>query len=138
SIHSGLAGNALANLYFYLEYKDKYYLDHAIKLTQVIINNHDRNTEEGLFWRDELGTSYNGYLDGSSGIALLLLYLYKLTGQEKYLSLAKESLDYDLNQIKIQHEGIHSLAFSEDQYAVKVSPYFDSGSAGLVTALCRL
>lgn len=138
SVHSGLAGNGLANLYFYLEYKDKYYLEHAIKVAQVIIDNKDKGTEKGLFWRDEFNSTYNGYLNGSSGIALLFLYLYKITGKEEYLNLAKKSIDYDMNQIKHHHGNVASLAYSEDQGSLKVSPYFDSGSAGLLTVLCRL
>ena len=77
-----------------------------------------------------------GFAHGSSGIALFLLYLYLATRDERFLSVGKRALDFDLSfGIENKDGGLTwpRLAGSRSP----VYPYWQYGSAGIGVAVVR-
>ena len=137
SLYCGLSGISLTNLYFYLKLEDKNYLNKAIELANIIMSNSNKN-DKGLYWKNEEQEKKIGYLEGSTGISLLFIYLFYITKNPTYLNIAKSSLNHDLSFVETHFNNVKSLSVSYDENITKVSPYIDSGSAGVVLVLLRL
>lgn len=138
SLYCGLAGIAYTHLFFYLKLNEDSYLNKAVEIAEIISSKAIKESHEKLYWTDEDSNKHIGYLDGSTGIALFFLYLYKIKKDKEYLNTAKKSLNYDLSFVKSYFNNIKSLAFSDEENITKVSPYLDNGSAGVITVLLRL
>lgn len=137
SIYCGLAGIALTNLYFYLTLNNNKYLEFAIKISEDILNNF-KEYQQGIYWENEDNGKSIGFLEGATGISLLFIYMYKITNNLKYLEFSKKAINHDLSYVKSHFNGVKSLTNSEGDNITKVSPYIESGSAGLVMVLLRL
>ncbi|MCO7226648.1 class III lanthionine synthetase LanKC [Pleionea sp. CnH1-48] len=131
----GAAGFGLANLHLWSETKNEDNLNQAIKIADILCENAFEH-EEGLVWEDaesEQGTGI-GLLEGSSGIALFLLYAYSATQNDNYLTAGQKALAYDLS---FKKDARGSIGFPRNSKDNIVYPYVAYGSAGVATVALR-
>lgn len=135
SLFYGAAGVGMTNLYLYLKTKDKKFLDCAVALGDQLLKTAKRN-ERGIYWEDDEGKAYLGYGYGQSGVALYLLKLYQLTGNEFYLLHGKQAVDFDLSYGIEQANGVFTFTGSTTDTST-FEPYLEAGSAGVIKVLLR-
>ncbi|MGC8727752.1 MAG: class III lanthionine synthetase LanKC [Elusimicrobiales bacterium] len=136
NIYSGLSGWGITNLKFYLITGKEKYKNNAIKAGDYLIRL-VRMNEKGAYWKDKYQDNIKiGYMHGSSGIALFLIYLYKITKRQDYKEVAIKALDYDLNnKIRISK---NLYSWGEELGNTKVVyPYLEYGSAGIGLVVLR-
>ncbi|WP_024423393.1 class III lanthionine synthetase LanKC [Bacillus safensis] len=130
----GAAGFGLTNLYFWERTREQRFLDEATRVCEWLLET-KREDKRGYSWPSPDGSSFIGYGQGASGIALFLLYLYKATGESNILSAASRALEFDLS-FGVQIENM--ISFPDDSSGSKVVyPYWIRGSAGVCTTLLR-
>lgn len=137
----GLAGRIVAELCMYKKTDNNVYLNYAVKDSETIINK--AITEKKLcYWQDEQNDIYIGLTRGSSGIALVLLYMYVETKNEKYLNIAEKAFNTDFSKTIINDYGyisFNSMPLNNDkqqEYTI-YSPYLHNGIAGLGSVALR-
>ena len=86
-IHTGLAGEGLYAELLYKKTGNQKYRDYAIKAGETVYSQAER-TPDGIHWY-----AIPDYMGDASVIAYWI-YLADITGDKKYLSYAKEALDY--------------------------------------------
>ena len=95
----------------YEHYGDKKYLDAAIKAADYIAKDALPAKNGGKYWKlldlsligFEKETTFPGFSHGTAGTAWMFAIIYKATGNEKYLELAKEGAKY-LQEIAVGDE----------------------------------
>ncbi|MYR32953.1 phosphotransferase [Nocardiopsis alba] len=119
-LEDGLAGIALNWLYFHRRCGSDAYLKRALRIA-------DRLARRPVS-SDDLSNSRSpgGALRGPSGIALLFIRIYEVTGDRFYLDTASEELRRDLAKCRID---AHGSLLLKDEY--RLLPYFSIGSAGI-------
>ena len=140
-IYCGSAGFGLSCLFFYLQTKDAYWLEQAVKIGNKFVESRSED-DNGYYWLDIEGKVITGYAWGQSGIALFLLYLYLATGEARFKDSGRRALDYVLAQLQITPDGryvipVHfsdSVSSRNKEFAM---PYWAYGSAGICTTLLR-
>src|SRR5262249_54932432 len=131
----GLAGVGLANLYFYAKTQRSEYLERATELAHCLLASAQDDDRGGIFWeRNDIVHLGFGY--GQSGVALFLLRLYQMSGDNKYLSEGRRAMKYDLS------EGIEAepnvVSFPGDLIErTTLEPYLEEGSAGIAKTAIR-
>jgi hypothetical protein len=148
----GTAGTGLACLEFASQAGDsdftKQALEWAVQCGEQLAACavHD---ERGAHWVREHGlppadgTPHDqpvGYGDGASGIALFLLYLSLATGDERWLILGRQGLDYDLSwKFHLEAGFVEFPATTHEpaEHPGVVRSYWDEGTAGIATTLLR-
>lgn len=125
----GSAGWAMTSLRFFLRTGDEIYLEKALSCgDRLVTEDREYSTAKGY---EALGLAH-----GASGIALFLLYLHLVTGQERFLSAGRWMLDTDLAAgIRTQDGGLSWNR--ESGSADALYPYWRYGSAGIGTAVVR-
>lgn len=130
----GLAGWGMANLRFFLATGNELYLDKAKEAGEKLLAKCIREVT-GCCWRSADQSSL-GLAHGSSGIALFLLYLYLASGDERYVDIGQEALNFDLAAAFSTKDGGTTWAHSKDAPS-PVYPYWRYGSAGVGMATLR-
>jgi len=95
-----------------------------------------RRTRTGAATGHNRRRDHPGFAHGSSGISEFLLYLYQVTGDEKFLDLGKRALDFDIAAAVPNAEGALTWQVRCVTGAPGV-PYLRYGSAGIGLALVR-
>ncbi len=83
-IFFGASGLGLSSLYFWHKAKEECFLNAARAVGEFLIEQAS-STEDRYFWHSSAKPI--GYAHGGSGIALFLLYLFRATHEEQFLSL---------------------------------------------------
>jgi len=133
----GLAGRIIAFLKLYKKTDNSIYLNLSEAYANEIMENAIVNNNH-IYWLDEENNTYTGMTRGSSGIALVFLYLYKETGKIQYLEDGIKALESDLSNLKINELG--SICFNswpDGEEKEIYSPYIHNGIAGLGCVLIR-
>lgn len=133
-IFSGVAGWGMAALALYLRTGDDWLAkltceagDHIVKTAQTDSN--------GSFWTDGQNDDVPlGFALGGSGIALFLLYLSKVTGDPRYLRLARGAIDFEIAHAQVKGE---SLMWGSSTGSLGNRPYWLRGGAGVTATLIR-
>lgn len=131
----GASGYGIAALKFFARTGDDRHLDAAVGAAQVLARS-AQEEEDRLFWPGENGEVSYGFAHGSSGIAVFLLYLHAVTGDEKWLSLGRRALDFDLAAAETNAEGAFTWRMSRRPGA-SLLPYLRYGTAGVGVATAR-
>lgn len=133
-IFYGLAGWGMANLRFFVETGDEFYLSQAKEAGESLVGSSQR-CESGCYWGSREETSV-GFAHGASGIAVFLLYLYLASGREYFVSAGQQALEFDLNLgVRTKDSG---LSWRESaKPGATLYPYWRVGSAGVGVALVR-
>ncbi|MBH5318640.1 class III lanthionine synthetase LanKC [Paenibacillus sp. GSMTC-2017] len=137
NLYSGASGYGLTCLYFYLQTQEAYWLNRALAVGEHLLSTKVEHPN-GCYWLDHEGAAWHGYAKGSSGVAMFLLYLYKASGEEKYMELGEAALAFELSFAKEIEEGHtiipRGLVFESENV---LSHYWIDGSAGVATVLLR-
>ncbi|WP_130797173.1 class III lanthionine synthetase LanKC [Streptomyces otsuchiensis] len=136
---AGAAGHGMACLRLWKDTGLPEFLDRAREIGDRLALTADR--ADGLAsWPSSDGVTRVGYGVGASGVALFLLALHGATGDAEHLTLGRQALDFDLAQATFQASGLYSFpaqVVAEGETAAVVRHYWDSGTAGVLTALLR-
>ncbi len=150
----GKAGWALTNLKFFLALHDERYLTEARRCADELLRDattvpllRDATAVElprsataadtGLSWPAEDDTHY-GLFHGASGVALVLAYLARTTGEERYAAGARRALAFDLAQAQPIENGLGVSWPYRANFPGVLLPYWSYGSAGIGAALLRV
>jgi lantibiotic modifying enzyme len=137
SMGTGMAGYGLTSLHFWCSLQESSYLQDAIEIADLLCES-KHETNNGFTW-DEPHGEYGvavGLHEGSSGIAMFLLYMYCATKNKAYLEVGEGALRFDLSHGVLTDSG--SLQFpAMTQGSSILYPYLENGSAGVGTALVR-
>lgn len=135
-IHTGLSGEGLFAYHLYQKTGDERYLEYARKAGDAVYKYAVKNEGE-VHWYNLI--DYMG--DGST--ILYWIYLSDITGDEKYLSYAKETLDYIISLATVNDDGTVNWNFLEINDYFKNLPAgglisnFAHGTAGVVYLLTK-
>ncbi len=124
-LFGGRAGVALNLLHFRKVTGDESLFDTALAITEDLRTSLIGNSEGGV-------TLTPGLFHGATGPALLFLYMYAETGQERYLDSAEQALRMDLAFGTTLPDGAFHIR-SGSRYLI----YIDGGSAGIGLVLAR-
>ena len=127
SILSGLSGQGLALLSFYLLEKDLFYLQLAQKIGHKIKEIFESNVEISS---KDIDFISKGLLDGWSGVSVFLCSLYKQTEDSMWLTLAEDAMMRELENCEIDSVG--NLQVLDE---MRLLPYLSSGAIGISIAL---
>ncbi len=130
----GMAGVGMANLHMYARTRRPEYLSAARDLAESLLGTAQEN-DRGIYWEDEEKRLHLGYGYGQSGVALFLLRLSQLAGDEKYLSEGRRALEFDLSYGEERESGV--LSFPRAPEDPTVQPYLEEGSAGIARVAIR-
>lgn len=129
----GSAGVGLAHLRFFLSTKNESYLAFATEVGEHLLRS--RVEHEGTCFWLKGGREYSGLGDGAAGIALYLLYLWRLTGNEEYLEIGCRALERVLENAERTPDG--GLTWRLVQDSPTVIPSWRWGTAGVGMVLLR-
>ena len=135
-LYEGAAGWALAHLHFWLHTRDHSYLERSLHVA-ARLETLAQNDGDALYWTVGEKTPV-GLGRGASGIALLYVYLYAITGDRQHLSLAKRALAFDMAQASFRRRHLLIPEHVTDDSTMPVSPHTLYGTAGVGTAALRV
>lgn len=128
----GMAGVGMTNLNFYVQTKREKYLAMALGLAETLLRVAQEN-DQGLCWKHsdlvQLGLGY-----GQSGVALFLLRLFELTGDEEFLEKGRRALEFDLAHGVENEDGVSFPCAPSDPTLLT---YLEEGSAGIAKVAIR-
>ena len=133
SYYYGLAGIGMTHLKFHRRTGEAAYLKKARILGQQLLDT-ARQDQSGLYWENSFTADrpFTGLGFGQSGVALYLLRLSQVTGEDHWRQAGEQALAWDLAQGVRQPHG--SVTFEHDGTLL---PYVEVGGAGIVKVLLR-
>jgi serine/threonine protein kinase len=135
-LYEGASGWGMAQLHFWCADRDHSRLEEAIRAAQWLT---DRTIEtpEGFCWRHDENV-HLGLGRGASGIGLFFLYLHRATGEQQYLQIAQQAINYDINHVtRLGSRILVSDIVTDDPHRMRTPGTF-YGTAGVGTAAVRL
>lgn len=136
SYFNGITGYGMTLLKFWEELQEEQYLERAKKVGDYLIRIHKEDRSGNIYWPSLNGDTEIGLFFGSTGVSLLLLYLYLATNQSKYLQYGERALFFDLSKKSKSNKGY--LGFPRDTSTTStVVPYFGYGTAGILSVVIR-
>lgn len=133
-LFAGVAGWGLASLAFHLRTRDEKFLGMACQAGENLLKRAERS-EAGISWRNESdGLTRIGFALGGSGPALFLLYLWRATGESRYLEAARRALDFEVSHAQELGE---ALVWGVTAGSMGHRPYWLRGGAGVTSTLIR-
>ncbi|MFF5805172.1 class III lanthionine synthetase LanKC [Streptomyces sp. NPDC012746] len=134
TFYYGLAGVGMTNLRFFLRSDDPRDLAAAQECARALC---DAARREGghAYWLNEFSAKgpLTGLGFGQAGVALFLLRMYQITGEERCLRLGREALAWEMAHAKPIEDG-GPVMFEHDR---TMEPYVEVGSAGVLQVLLR-
>jgi hypothetical protein len=133
TFYYGLAGVGMTNLRFYLRERDERHLTAAWDCARALFDA-ALDTGENTHWRNEFVAEepFTGLGFGQAGVALFLLRMHQITGDEQCLRYGRGALSWELAHAE-PYDG-DLLRFNHDG---TVEPYVEVGSAGVAQVLLR-
>ncbi|MFD0431361.1 lanthionine synthetase LanC family protein [Streptomyces zhihengii] len=134
TFYYGLAGLGTTNLRFHLRTGDPRHLA-AARVCAGVLRDSARREDGRAHWLNEFssGGPLTGLGFGQAGVALFLLRMHQVTGEEGYLRLGREALDWEMAHAKpLDDDG--PLMFEHEG---AMEPYIEVGSAGVAQVLLR-
>ncbi|MFF3068157.1 lanthionine synthetase C family protein [Kitasatospora sp. NPDC057936] len=147
SFYCGLAGVGMTNLRFYVRGHDERDLAAALDCARALRETVRRDGEHA-YWIGEFGEfgafgeleecsefsvagPLTGLAFGQAGVAMFLLRLYQVTGDESHLGLGRAALAWELAQARL----VDGVPVFEHEGAM--GPYVEAGGAGIARVLLR-
>ncbi|MGW3403584.1 class III lanthionine synthetase LanKC N-terminal domain-containing protein [Streptomyces zhihengii] len=134
TFYYGLAGLGTTNLRFHLRTGDPRHLA-AARVCAEVLRDSARREDGRAHWLNEFSSAgpLTGLGFGQAGVALFLLRMHQVTGEDGYLRLGREALDWEMAHAKpLDDEG--PLMFEHEG---TMEPYIEVGSAGVAQVLLR-
>lgn len=129
----GAAGWGMAQIRFFLETGNEEYLDRAKDAGRFLLGS--RQEEDGRCWWPAQGATCCGLAHGASGVSLFLLYLYRVTGHEEFLTAGHQGMQFVASRALRNPEG--GLTWKAKEGELTFTPYWRWGSAGIGSVLLR-
>lgn len=137
SLGYGVAGHGLSLLRLWSQTRDATFLKEARKMADVLCEAAIPHAQ-GLAWEDPASArgAPLGWMEGASGIALFLLYVFNASGDARYLRVGEQGLRFDMS---FGRETGGSLGFARRTAASEtiLLPYLEHGTAGVATVALR-
>ncbi|UTY60537.1 class III lanthionine synthetase LanKC [Massilia sp. erpn] len=134
SLYFGMAGIGMANLAAYLSLKDPQYLEAALRLA-VKLAEQAKENERGVYWEED-GRVWIGFGYGQSGIALFLLRLSQISGEDKWRDMGKKAVLFDMSWGRELEPGNLTVAANPED-TTTYEHYIEEGSAGIIKVAIR-
>ena len=134
-LFNGMSGVGLTALEMYRRTSRQEYLNLAQRFATEVVRR-AKNDARGMYWLGTDGLTYSGLAYGASGVALFLLYLYKATGEERWLEAGRKALDFELATAR-NHEDERLVWSHEVEKPGPKMPYWEFGAAGIGTVILR-
>jgi hypothetical protein len=134
-LYSGAAGWGLSQLKLALELRDDEFLRNAVRAGEFLLSTRLRDDETGASWWVNAGKESCNLGHGAAGVSLFLLYLYRATGDERYLEAGEEGITYVLNRSLETFDGGMTWVIEEGHRTY--TPYWRWGSSGIGMVLIR-
>ncbi|MFJ6484712.1 MULTISPECIES: class III lanthionine synthetase LanKC [unclassified Streptomyces] len=135
TFYYGLSGVGMTNLRFFLRGHDPRDLAAAQECAQALYETAQRDGGQA-HWLNEFTAKgpLTGLGFGQAGVAMFLLRMHQVTGEERYLRLGREALAWEMAHAKpIDDEG-GPVMFEHER---TMEPYVEVGSAGVLKVLLR-
>jgi hypothetical protein len=134
TFYYGLCGVGMANLHFCLSGRDPRHLAAAQECARAL---HETVHHDGphAYWLNDFSADgpLTGLGFGQAGVALFLLRMHQLTGDERHLRLGRQALDWEMAHAKpLDGDGL--IMF---EHKGTMEPYVEVGSAGVAQVLLR-
>ncbi|MEU1820445.1 class III lanthionine synthetase LanKC [Streptomyces roseifaciens] len=140
TFYYGLAGVGMTNLRFFLHGRDPHDLAAAQECARVLCDTAQRDGGRA-HWLNEFSAKgpLTGLGFGQAGVAMFLLRMHQVTGEEHYLRLGREALAWEMTHAKpIDGDGNGDadgpIMFEHEG---TMEPYVEVGSAGVAQVLLR-
>ncbi|MGW2273391.1 lanthionine synthetase LanC family protein [Streptomyces yangpuensis] len=126
SFHHGLAGVGMTNLHFFLRGHDPRHLAAAQRCARAL-SDAARRDGGRAHWPDASSARgpLTGLAAGPAGVAVFLLRMHQISGEERHLALGREALAWETARVSGAGDGGDP------------DPYVESGAAGLAKVLLR-
>jgi serine/threonine protein kinase len=138
-ILTGSAGHGMACLRVWRDTGEQEFLDRAREIGAHLAETAVR--ADGLaHWTRSGGSIPVGYGEGGSGVAMFLLALHGVTGDEAALELGRAALNFDLSCGEYSPTGLYSFpdtAPADGEHSAVLRQYWDEGTAGILTTALR-
>ncbi|MFI8961691.1 lanthionine synthetase LanC family protein [Streptomyces sp. NPDC053493] len=106
TFYYGLSGLGMTNLRFHLHGRDRHHLAAARRCADALSDTVRR--EGGLaYWLNAFvaGRPLTGLGFGQAGVALFLLRMHQVTGEERYLRLGRDALAWEIDRARPAEDG---------------------------------
>jgi hypothetical protein len=133
TFYYGLAGLGMTNLHFYVRDHAEGDLAAAQECARALCDTAQRDGR-WVYWSNDFAVDgpLSGLGFGQAGVAMFLLRMYQITGEESYLRLGQNALGWEMANAE-SWDG-DSAIFKHDGTLV---PYVEVGSAGVAQVLLR-
>lgn len=129
----GAAGYGMTELRFFLDNGDRTHLERAIEAGESLLRT-KLEDESGAFWKSQNMVSCS-FAHGVSGIGYFLLALHGASGEERWLDLARQAMDYLAAKAVEIPEG--AISWRAQEGRPTFTPYWRWGSSGVGMTLLR-
>jgi tRNA A-37 threonylcarbamoyl transferase component Bud32 len=134
TFYYGLAGLGMTNLRFFLRHRDPADLDAARACAQALADTAQRDGRHVYWLNDFSGEEpLTGLGFGQAGVAMFLLRMYQVSGEEHWLRLGRGALTWEMAHAKPIDDG-GPIMF---EHQGTMEPYVEVGSAGVAQVLLR-
>ncbi|MFJ9763358.1 hypothetical protein ACIRUY_06035 [Streptomyces erythrochromogenes] len=142
TFHHGLAGVGMTNLHFFLRSRDPRDLAAAQHCARALHETAQRD-EGQAYWLTGAGARgpLTGLGSGQAGVAVFLLRLHQISGEEHHLALGREALAWETARRETaRRETAREGANGEEAGtgpSVEADPSVEAGAAGVAKVLLR-
>ncbi|MEL4471965.1 class III lanthionine synthetase LanKC [Shewanella algae] len=127
----GASGWGLTALHLFNQTQDPELLEMAEFAAECVLSQLKQD-EHGLYIVQEKNTVFHSLAHGSAGVALFMLRLYQVTKSQRYLTIGKSLLDYEVAHAD---ESNNFITWKRSPQLAVVTPYLRVGSAGIIEVL---
>ncbi|MGR4879958.1 class III lanthionine synthetase LanKC [Streptomyces sp. LARHCF249] len=138
TFYYGLAGLGMTNLRFFLRGHDPRDLAAAQECARVLCAAAQRDGRHA-YWLNEFSSKgpLTGLGFGQAGVALFLLRMHQVTGEERYLRLGQDALAWEMAHAKPLDPDAADNSPIMFEHEGTMEPYVEVGSAGVAQVLLR-
>ncbi|MDT0378302.1 class III lanthionine synthetase LanKC [Streptomyces sp. DSM 42041] len=133
TFYYGLAGLGMTNLRFFLRSRDPRDLAAARKSADALQATVRREGDHA-YWLNDFTKDdpFTGLGFGQAGVAMFLLRMHQVTGEERWLKLGRAALAWEMAHVKPLEDGLVMF-----EHEGTLEPYVEVGSAGVAQVLLR-
>lgn len=134
TFYYGLSGIGMTNLRFYLRSGDPRDLAAAKDCARMLLETVHRDGEHA-YWLNDFSEEgpLTGLGFGQAGVAMFLLRMHQVTGEQRYRDLGRDALAWEMAHAKpLEDSGL--IMFEHEG---TMEPYIEVGSAGVAQVLLR-
>ena len=132
TFYYGLSGLGMTNLHFYLRGHDERDLAAALECARVLCETVEDDGRHAYWLNDFATKPLTGLGFGQAGVAMFLLRMSQVTGDDSYADLGRRALAWEMANVEEIDDG--NVMFNHEG---TLEPYTEVGSAGVVQVLLR-